>query len=136
MTEQDLKRESNREQEKEPSDSADLADVESYDADNAVATQFNIGSIVLEKYQVIKLLGVGGMGSVYQVRNLHSHVEYALKYLNSQHTTNTVWRRFDNEARAAGKLDHPNLVKVHDFGLLPDGQPYFVMDLVRGVTLR
>lgn len=132
MTDQDLERQVDREQMR---NSSVLADVDSHDGESAAAPLFSIGSIVLEKYQVVKLLGVGGMGSVYQVRNLHSHVEYALKYLDSQHTTNTVWRRFDNEARAAGKLDHPNLVKVHDFGLLPDGQPYFVMDLVRGVTL-
>jgi len=132
VTEQDLKQEIDREGVNTPSS---LFDEGALDRDSAVAPLFDIGSIVLEKYQVIKLLGVGGMGSVYQVRNLHSHVEYALKYLNGQHATNTVWRRFHNEVRAAGKLDHPNLVKVHDFGLLPDGQPYFIMDLVHGVTL-
>ncbi len=97
---------------------------------------FDNGTIVFDKYQIIKLLGVGGMGTVYQVRDLQSGIEYALKYLNVQHSTNdTVWRRFDNEARAVGQLDHPNLIKVRESGLLPDGQPYFLMDLVRGSTL-
>ncbi len=107
-----------------PAQSADLAD-----------TSVKIDAIILDKYQVVKLLGMGGMGSVYLVRHLVSRDEYALKFLNSQHTSDTVWRRFDNEVRAAGKLDHPNLIKVHDFGLLPDGRPYFVMDFVHGVTL-
>ncbi|CAN5155412.1 hypothetical protein BH10CYA1_BH10CYA1_30930 [soil metagenome] len=103
--------------------------------ETSASALFNPGSIILEKYLVIKLLGRGGMGSVYQVRDLKLRTEFALKCLNSQHTNNVVWRRFDNEARAANRLDHPNLIKVHDSGLLPDGQPYFVMDLVRGVTL-
>lgn len=104
-------------------------------AQPSAVVQFNPGSIIIEKYLVIKLLGRGGMGSVYQVRDLQQRTEFALKCLNSQHTNDVVWRRFDNEARAANRLDHPNLIKVHDSGLLPDGQPYFVMDLVHGVTL-
>lgn len=92
-------------------------------------------TILFEKFRVIKLLGRGGMGSVYQVQHLHLRTEYALKCLNKQQQNDASWRRFENEARASNKLDHPNLIKVHDSGLLPDGQPYFVMDLVNGVTL-
>ncbi len=92
-------------------------------------------SILFDKFRVIKLLGRGGMGSVYQVQHLHLRTEYALKCLNKQQHNDATWRRFENEARASNKLDHPNLIKVHDSGLLPDGQPYFVMDLVDGVTL-
>jgi serine/threonine protein kinase len=100
------------------------------------ASLLNAGTVVLDKYEVVKMLGEGGMGTVYQVRDMNSHIEYALKYLNLQHSSNdTVWRRFDNEARAVGQLDHPNLIKVHKTGLLPNGQPYFLMDLVHGVTL-
>lgn len=93
------------------------------------------GTILFDKFRVIKLLGRGGMGSVYQVQHLHLRTEYALKCLNKQQQNDASWRRFENEARASNKLDHPNLIKVHDSGLLPDGQPYFVMDLVNGVTL-
>ncbi|MBS1955640.1 MAG: protein kinase [Cyanobacteria bacterium SZAS-4] len=102
---------------------------------SSVAVDFNAGSIIMDKYLVINLLGRGGMGSVYQVRDLQLRTEFALKCLNNQHTNDVAWRRFDNEARAANKLDHPNLIKVHDSGLLPDDRPYFVMDLVRGVSL-
>jgi len=91
-------------------------------------------SVVLERYKVIGLLGKGGMGSVYHVQHLHLKSEFALKVLNKQADSN-VWRRFDNEAKAASRLDHPNLIKVHDSGLLPDGQPFFIMDLVKGETL-
>jgi serine/threonine protein kinase len=96
---------------------------------------FNPGSIILDKYLVLNLLGRGGMGSVFRVRDLQLRREYALKCLNKHLTNDVVWRRFDNEARAANRFDHPNLIKVYDSGLLPDGQPYFVMDLVDGFTL-
>lgn len=92
-------------------------------------------SILFDKFRVVKLLGRGGMGSVYQVQHMHLRTEYALKCLNIQQQNDANWRRFENEARAANMLDHPNLIKVHDSGLLPDGQPYFVMDLINGVTL-
>lgn len=99
------------------------------------AVNLEPNSILFDKFRVIKLLGRGGMGSVYQVQHLHLQTEYALKCLNRQQQNDASWRRFENEARASNKLDHPNLIKVHDSGLLPDGQPYFVMDLVKGITL-
>jgi len=92
------------------------------------------GSIVLDRFEVIGLLGKGGMGSVYHVKHLHLKSEFALKVLNKQ-ADSSVWRRFDNEAKAASRLDHPNLIRVQDSGLLPDGQPFFIMDLVKGETL-
>lgn len=92
------------------------------------------GAILLERYKVIKLLGSGGMGSVYHVQHLHLQSNYALKVLDAQ-SSDSNWRRFENEARAANRLDHPNLIKVHDSGLLPDGQPFFVMEMVPGITL-
>ena len=92
------------------------------------------GSIILDRYKVIGLLGAGGMGSVFHVQHLHLQTEFALKVLNRQ-ADKTLWRRFENEARAASRLDHPNLIKVYDSGLLPDGQPFFVMEFVKGQTL-
>ncbi|HEY9784545.1 MAG TPA: serine/threonine-protein kinase [Candidatus Obscuribacterales bacterium] len=94
-----------------------------------------IGSIVLEKYRVLELLGSGGVGSVYRIQHVLMGGELALKCLNKRQPDDATWRRFQNEARAANKLDHQNFIKVHDFGLLPSGRPYIVMDLVRGVTL-
>ncbi|MCC7532192.1 MAG: protein kinase [Candidatus Melainabacteria bacterium] len=91
-------------------------------------------SIILDRYKVLGLLGKGGMGSVYHLKHLHLQSEFALKVLNKQ-ADDTSWRRFENEAKAASRLDHPNLIKVHDSGLLPDGQPFFIMELVTGETL-
>jgi predicted Ser/Thr protein kinase len=90
---------------------------------------------LLDKFKVIKILGRGGMGTVYQVRHLHLGTEFAFKCLNKRRQNDSVWRRFQVEARAAHKLDHRHLIKVHDSGLMPDGQPYLIMDYVDGVTL-
>src|SRR5690349_16373047 len=87
-------------------------------------------SVILDRYKVIGILGTGGMGSVFHVKHLHLQSEFALKVLNKQ-ADKTLWRRFENEARAASRLDHPNLIKVYDSGLLPDGQPFFVMEYIK-----
>ncbi len=97
--------------------------------------EFGRDQVILDRYKVIKLLGRGGMGSVYEVEHIHLHARYALKFLNKNQTNDAAWRRFEIEARATNKLEHPNLIKVHDFGLLPDGQPFFIMDIVKGETL-
>lgn len=93
------------------------------------------GLIVLEKFKIIDLLGQGGMGSVYRVEHLLMGRQFALKCLNKFQDADGSWRRFQNEAKAAHLLDHANLLKVYEFGLLPGGQPFFLMELVEGVTL-
>ena len=80
------------------------------------------GEIILEKYRIIELLGRGGMGSVYRVENLLVNRIYALKCLSKAQADDSSWRRFQNEAKAAHMLDHANLIRVYDFGLLPGGQ--------------
>lgn len=97
--------------------------------------EFETGKVLLEKYRVVKLLGQGGMGSVYEVEDFETGNSFALKFLHKQQTNDATWRRFDIEAKTANKLDHPNLIKVYETGLLPDGQPFFIMDLVAGEPL-
>lgn len=96
---------------------------------------FDAGQIVIGKYKVISLLGRGGIGSVYKVEQIFLSQFFALKTLNSQKASDQMIRRFQNEGRTASALNHPNLVKVNDFGLLEGQQPYLVMDFVDGVTL-
>ncbi len=93
------------------------------------------GAIVLEKFKIIGLLGQGGMGSVYRVEHLLMNRQFALKCLNKFQAADAGWKRFQNEARAAHLLDHANLLKVFEVGLLPGGQPFFLMELIEGVTL-
>lgn len=100
----------------------------------AVAS-FKPGTILLEKFRVVELLGSGGMGSVYRVDHLLLEKQFAFKCLNKFQEVDASWKRFQNEAKAAQLLDHPNLLKVFDFGLLESGQPFFLMELIEGKTL-
>jgi serine/threonine protein kinase len=93
------------------------------------------GQVILDKFRIIELLGRGGMGSVYRVEHLMVNRMYALKCLSKTQTNDAGWRRFQNEAKAAHMLDHANLIRVYEFGLLPGGQPFFLMELVEGPTL-
>ncbi len=93
------------------------------------------GTILLGKFRVVGNLGVGGMGTVYRIDHLLMERQFALKCLNKFQEANASWKRFQNEAKAAHLLDHPNLLKVFEFGLLESGQPFFLMELIEGVTL-
>jgi serine/threonine protein kinase len=106
-------------------------------ADTAASPSFHLvnGQIVGERYKVISLIGKGGMGSVYSVEQIFLHKEFALKTLNPGHMSDMAWRRFQKEAQATSALDHPSLIKVHDFGMIDDTQPFFVMDFFDGETL-
>lgn len=108
---------------------------EQQDKGAAHALFFEVGTVLLEKFEVLSLLGRGGMGSVYRVRNVSTGDELALKCLNTPRVDDASWRRFQNEARAAQLLDHPNMLKVFELGLLPSGQPYFETEIVEGISL-
>ncbi|MBA3993522.1 MAG: hypothetical protein C0469_08345 [Cyanobacteria bacterium DS2.3.42] len=99
------------------------------------ALELKPGTTIVERYRVLELLGKGGMGSVYKVEEINTGTKFALKFLDKQQSNDASWKRFENEIRAANKLDHPNLIKLHESGLLADGQPYFIMDLVEGESL-
>lgn len=96
---------------------------------------FKRDQIIGGKYKVISLLGKGGMGSVYRVQDLFQHLEFALKTLDIHSVSEVTVRRFQVETKTASLLDHPNLVRMHDFGLIENGQPYLVMEFVDGITL-
>jgi serine/threonine protein kinase len=87
--------------------------------------QFAQGS-QLGPYQILGLLGIGGMGQVYKAFDARLHREVAIKVADEQFS-----ERFDREVRAVAALNHPNICTVHDVG--PN---YLVMELVEGETLR
>ena len=87
-------------------------------------------------YEVLALLGEGGMGQVYRARDERLAREVALKVVHADLAQDVErLRRFENEARAAGALNHPNIVAVYDTGQT-DGSPYIVSELLQGETLR
>lgn len=87
------------------------------------------------RYRVLQEVGRGGMGIVYKVEQIFLHNIYALKLLNTEQTDDKVKARFQKEAQAAHLLDHPNLIKVHDFGLVENNCPFLVMTYVEGTLL-
>jgi serine/threonine-protein kinase len=95
------------------------------------------GTIIAERYRVVSLLGEGGMGVVYRVEHVHMRKALALKVLNASFSKSPeVIARFEREAIAAGSIDHPNVVGATDFGKLPDGSLFLVLELVNGRSLR
>ena len=87
-------------------------------------------------YQIDSLLGVGGMGEVYRANDTRLGREVAVKVLPSAFSADADrLRRFEQEARAAGQLNHPNILAIYDVGTC-DGSPYIVSELLEGGTLR
>jgi Tol biopolymer transport system component len=90
----------------------------------------------LGPYEILAPLGAGGMGEVYRARDPRLGREVAVKVLPASLVTDEDrLRRFEQEARAVGQLDHPGLLTVFDVGS-HDGTPYIVSELLRGETLR
>lgn len=90
-----------------------------------------------ERYEQRASLGEGGMGEVRLCRDRVIGREVALKVVLPTHANRSEIRaRFVREARVQGQLEHPAIVPVYDFGVDADGQPYFTMKRVRGVTLE
>ncbi|MGH9929450.1 MAG: protein kinase domain-containing protein, partial [Pyrinomonadaceae bacterium] len=96
-----------------------------------------VGHTLDGKYRLEERLGIGGMGTVYRARHLLIDRPVAVKVLNRLFVEDEAARtRFRREARAAGRLQHPNAVTVTDFGESQDGYVYLVMELLEGRTLR
>ena len=90
----------------------------------------------LGPYEILAPLGAGGMGEVYRARDPRLQREVAIKVLPASFSSDPDrLRRFEQEARAAGVLNHPNITAVHDIGS-HEGAPYVVTELLEGETLR
>lgn len=95
-----------------------------------------IGRTVSGRYIVKGVLGEGGMGTVYEAEHVGLGRAVAIKVLNpAQAKKRVAVKRFQQEARAAGAIGHPNICEVYDLGLLDDGSPYLVMEKLVGTTL-
>lgn len=88
------------------------------------------------RFQIISLIGTGGMGEVYRAKDERLQRDVALKVLTPAFALDRDWmRRFEQEARAAGMLNHPNILAIYDIGI-EDGRMYVVSELLEGDTLR
>ncbi|MET3861233.1 serine/threonine protein kinase [Dietzia sp. 2505] len=102
----------------------------------------DVGTVVDGAYEILGPLGSGGSGTVWKVRHKHLNRIRALKVIEEKPEEPALYERFELEARSAGSLDHPNIVKVHEFRHLNDSpipghaKAYLVMDYVPGKDLR
>lgn len=95
-----------------------------------------LGDVLDGRYRFERLIGRGGMGRVFRAEHIGLGRAVAIKVLDpAVGNDDDARRRFEREATITARLRHPNCVGVTDFGQLPDGSPYLVMDLVEGQTL-
>ena len=95
-----------------------------------------LGTIIAGRYTLVEVIGEGGMGSVYLASQTEPvKRQVALKLIKSGMDSRSVLARFDAERQALALMDHPNIARIYDGGVTPAGQPFFVMELVKGVPL-
>jgi eukaryotic-like serine/threonine-protein kinase len=100
-----------------------------------VTSRFQPGD-TLGAYKILDLVGRGGMGEVYRARDTRLKRDVAIKVMPQSFTADRErLRRFEQEARSAAALNHPNIISVHDMGTA-DGSPYIVSELLEGQNLR
>jgi eukaryotic-like serine/threonine-protein kinase len=95
-----------------------------------------IGTRIDGRYDVVSVLGEGGMGRIYEVRHAALARSFAMKVLRPELAQDgDLAARFILEAKATASVKHPNVVQITDFGHMPDRVPFFVMELLVGTTL-
>ena len=94
------------------------------------------GTLLLDRYRLLRKLGVGGMGTVYEAEHVTIKKRCAIKILNPEFTHRSeLVERFLQEARAASMIAHENVVEITDFGATPTGSVFFVMEMLVGEDL-
>jgi len=94
------------------------------------------GDVIDGKYRIVRLIGEGGMGAVYEGENIRIHRTVAIKVLHAGVAENAdAVQRFEREAQAAGRIGSEHIVEVLDLGNLPDGDRFMVMEFMDGDSL-
>jgi serine/threonine-protein kinase len=98
--------------------------------------QLTLGQIYADKYRIVRLLGEGAMGAVYEAENTRIRRRVAIKILHPQIAQKAdTLRRFEREAQAAGRIGSQHIVEVLDLGELADGSRFMVLEYLEGTTL-
>jgi WD40 repeat protein/predicted Ser/Thr protein kinase len=87
------------------------------------------------RYRVVRVLGEGGMGTVYEAEQDNPRRTVALKVIQPGLASDSLLQRFAREAQILGRLQHPGIAQVYDAGVSESGRPYFAMELIAGVPL-
>ena len=97
----------------------------------------NIGMVISDRYKIVSLVGKGGMGVVYKAEYMNIDRTVAIKMLHPHIVADAeIVKRFQAEAQAVSRVEHPHCVRIYDFGMTDQGQPFIVMDFVEGGSLR
>ena len=100
------------------------------------AGQIQVASQMIGPYRLLSKLGEGGMGTVWKAeQSTPVKRQVALKLINSSASSSQIMARFEAERQALAMMDHPNIAKIFFGGATDSGQPYFVMELVKGAPL-
>jgi serine/threonine-protein kinase len=95
-----------------------------------------IGRVLAERYDILELLGVGGMGRVYVAEHVALGRKSAVKVISPDYANSAeAISRFNREAANASRINHPNVAQVYDFGTTPDGTLYLAMEFIDGEPL-
>jgi serine/threonine-protein kinase len=95
-----------------------------------------VGSVLAGRYRIVSLLGAGGMGAVYRAEHVHMRKAVAVKVLHREMTSMPeVVARFEREAVAAARIEHPNVAAATDFGSLENGSFYLALEFIEGDSL-
>jgi serine/threonine protein kinase len=101
-----------------------------------VLARLRTGQVLEDKYTIVRQIGGGGMGIVYEAEHMALKVRVAIKVLHPTEADDpNMLARFKSEARSAAGIRHRNVVEVTDFGLTPDRRPFFVMEYLHGESL-
>ena len=96
-----------------------------------------VGKVLADRFAILERIGEGGTGVVYKAKQLSVDRVIAIKVLGAHVSTDPSWvKRFHNEARAASRLDHPNTVRLIDFGQTKEGLLFIAMEFLHGKSLR
>ena len=96
-----------------------------------------VGKVLADRFAILERIGEGGTGVVYKAKQLSVDRIIAIKVLGAHVSTDPSWvKRFHNEARAASRLDHPNTVRLIDFGQTKEGLLFIAMEFLHGKSLR
>src|SRR6185436_9546006 len=94
------------------------------------------GDVIDSKYRIVRLIGEGGMGAVYEGENIRIQRTVAIKVLHAGVAENAdAVQRFEREAQAAGRIESEHIVELLDLGSLPAGDRFMVMEFMDGDSL-
>ena len=95
-----------------------------------------VGQLLDNKYRIVKMIGEGGMGAVFEGENIRINRRVAIKVLHAAFAGNSdVMQRFEREAQAAGRIGNDHILEVLDLGNLPDGDRFIIMEFLDGEPL-